>query len=816
MTDRIAEPWGQRTPFAAGEPWPVRVDTFLAPGVAETDVDRWVPSACVLCSNGCALDIAVKDSRIAGVRGRGGDRVNHGRLGPKGLFGWQANNAADRLTQPLIRRDGQLVPTDWETAMDRVVARTRRQLAEKGPLSIGFYTSGQLFLEEYYTLAVIGKAGIGTPHMDGNTRLCTATAAAALKESFGTDGQPGSYSDVDLADAFFLVGSNIAEQQSVLWARILDRRRGASPPHLLVVDPRPTPAACEADLHLAIRPGTNVALLNALLHELIANGWIDDAYTAAHTIGFAELEKTVMSLPTERAAEICGVPAEQIREAARLLGTAERLVSFVLQGVYQSNQATAAAIQVNNLHLLRGMIGRPGCGLFQMNGQPTSQNTRETGADGDLPGFRNWNNQEHIQQLADLWRVDPMIIPHWAPPTHAMQLWRYAEQGSIGFLWVSATNPAVSLPQLPRIRTILAKEDLFVVVQDAFLTETAMFADVVLPAALWGEKTGTFTNTDRTVHLSEQAVAPPGEARSDLEIFLDYARRMAFTTKDGDPLIAWHDPESAFEAWQACSKGRPCDYSGMSYALLREKGGVQWPCTPEAPNGTERLYSYGVFNTDADVCEVYGTDLFTGASYTETERRALEPHGRAILRAAAHHPPDEEPGLDFPLAFISGRTLYQFHTRTKTRRAPQLNGAAPGPWVELSAADAGKLGVGEGDLVRVESRRGWIDVPARITAIRQGVVFAPFHYGYFDSSRGSGPNGAPQAANEVTMTEWDPVSKQPYFKAGAVRVVKLADGRGVPAPAPTVGGAAPLVTPPTMEPTRGGKAAEAVSTSEGE
>lgn len=812
MTDRIAEPWGLRTAFAAGQHWPSRSDEYLAAGVSRDDIDAWVQSACVLCSNGCALDIAVKDGRIAGVRGRAVDRVNHGRLGPKGLFGWQANNAPDRLTRPLVRQGGVLTESDWDTAMDLVVARTQRQLADKGPWSIGFYTSGQLFLEEYYTLSVIGKAGIGTPHMDGNTRLCTATAAAALKESFGTDGQPGSYTDVDHADTIVLVGSNLPEQQSVLWMRILDRRRGPNPPRLIVIDPRPTPAAREADLHLAIRPGTNVALLNALLREIIANGWIDSAYVASHTVGFDQLKKTVMAHPTEWAAEICGVPVGQIHEAAFLIGTSNRLVSFVLQGVYQSNQATAAAVQVNNLHLLRAMIGRPGCGLFQMNGQPTAQNTRETGADGDLPGFRNWNNPSHIQQLAELWNVDPMIIPHWAPPTHAMQLWRYAEQGSIGLLWISGTNPAVSLPDLPRIRQILAKEELFVVVQDAFLTETARFADVVLPAAIWGEKTGTFTNVDRTVHLSEKAVEPPGEARSDLDIFLDFSRRMAFTDKDGAPLITWRDPESAFEAWKACSAGRPCDYSAMTYALLGDGSGLQWPCTTEAPHGTERIYRDGVFNTDADVCETYGNDLLTGAAYAETDRRALDPHGRAILRAAEYQPPSEEPSADYPLAFTSGRTLYHFHTRTKTRRVPQLNDAAPGPWVELSAADAEQFGIHDGDLVRVESRRGWIDVPVRLTDIREGVVFAPFHYGYFDSETGTGPNGTPHAANELTLTEWDPVSKQPYFKLGAVRVSKRASASEPLAPVPTVGAAAPLVVSRVAPPTSGGKAAEAIST----
>jgi ferredoxin-nitrate reductase len=771
---RIDDPWGPRTPFGPGTAWPARVDAFLDDGVTPEQVERWVPSACVLCSNGCGLDIAVAGGRMVGVRGRADDRVNHGRLGPKGLFGWQANRAADRLTRPLVREGGELVERDWDTAMDRVVERSRRQLDTSGPGSIGFYTSGQLFCEEYYTLAVIGKAGLGTPHMDGNTRLCTATAGQALKETFGSDGQPASYTDVDHADTIFHCGHNVAEAQTVLWMRILDRRRGPDPPRLVVVDPRPTPTAREADVHLAVRPGTNVALLNGLLRELIVNGWIDRRFIDAHTVGFEQLRQTVMAYDPDRVAGICGVPAGQVREAARILGTAERLLSTVLQGVYQSTGATVAACQVNNLQLLRGMIGRPGCGVYQMNGQPTAQNTRETGADGDLPGFRNWDNEAHVRELAELWNVDPLVIPHWAPPTHAMQIWRYAEQGSIGLLWISATNPAVSLPELHRIRSILAAEELFVVVQDAFLTETARYADVVLPTALWGEKTGTFTNADRTVHLSEQAVAPPGEARSDLDIFLDYARRMDLRDRDGKPLIGWHDAEGAFEAWKACSEGRPCDYSGMSYDRLRGAGGIQWPCNRQHPDGAERLYTDLRFNTDADVCENYGHDLLTGAAATETEYRAGNPAGKAILKAADYQPPHEQPGEEYPLRYSTGRTVYHFHTRTKTARARQLDRAAPDPWIELSAADAERHGIAEGDLVRVESPRGRIEAPARITGIVEGTVFAPFHYGYFDTG-GSGPDGRPRAANELTLTEWDPVSKQPVYKVCAVRVTRVAD-----------------------------------------
>jgi len=786
VADRIADPWGARTPTARDGDWPPRVDE-----VVDGPVERWVQSACVLCSNGCGLDIGVRDGRIVGVRGREVDRVNHGRLGPKGLYGWQANNAPDRLTRPLVRDAGGLREASWEEAMELVAERAREQLTSKGSGALAFYTTGQLFLEDYYTLAVVARGGIGTNHLDGNTRLCTATSGQSLKETFGSDGQPGSYTDVEHCDTLFHVGINVAETQTVLWMRQLDRLHGPDRPRLVVIDPRPTRAAREADVHLAVRSGTNVAILNALLHELIANGRVDQEFIDLHTVGFVGLENVVEAYPPERVAEICGVDAGEIREAARILGDAERLLSIVLQGVYQSHQATIAACQVNNLNLVRGMIGRPGCGILQMNGQPTAQNTRETGCNGDLPGFRNWQNDAHVAELAQLWNVEPLQIPHWGPPTHAMEIFRYAEQGSISFLWIIGTNPAVSLPEVARIRSILEQERLFTVVSDAFLSETAQLADVVLPAALWGEKTGTFTNADRTVHLSEKAVDPPGEARPDMEIFLDFARRLGLEDKDGQPLVKWSTPEECFEAWKECSKGQPCDYSGLTYERLRGGSGIQWPCTAEQPDGTERLYTDHVFPTGPDVCEDYGHDIQSGYAFTEMEFRALNPLGRAILKAADWVEPPEWPSDDYPLQLNTGRTVYHFHTRTKTARAPELDAAAPDVWVEIASTNAERLGIAEGDLCRVESARGTVEARARISGIRPGVVFVPFHYGYWDTDDGAAPDGRPRAANELTITRWDPVSKQPVYKTAAVRVTKVADSDGTPSPAPTVTASAP-------------------------
>lgn len=788
--DRIADPWGPATPVGPGEEWPQRVDTFLAPGAVP---DRWVQTASVLHSDGDAYDVAVQDGRLVGVRGRGVDRVNRGRLGPKDLYGWQANHSPDRLTTPLVRRGGSLEPAGWDEAMGLVVDRSQTLLREQGPGALGFYTSGQLFLEEYYTLAIVARAGIGTNHLDGNTRLCTATAGEALKESFGCDGQPGSYDDIHHADALALFGHNVAETQPVLWRRMCDRLEGPEPPKLLVVDPRLTVPARHATVHVPLAVGTNLAFMNALLREVIENGWVDEDYVARHAIGLDDLRERTAGCTPEWAAEICGVDAGLIRDAARLVGEAERLFCTVLQGFYQSHQATAASCQVNNLVILRGMLGKPGCGVLQMNGQPTAQNTRETGANGDLPGFRNWDNAKHVEDLARIWNVEPLQIPHFAPPTHVMEMVRYMEMGAMPLLWVSATNPLVSLPESGRVRSIFESDKTFVVVQDLFLTETAAVADIVLPAAGWGEKAGVFTNADRTVHLSDKAVEPPGEARSDLDIWLGYAERMGFEDKDGDPLVKWHDPESAFEAFKECVADRPCSYGDITYDALRGGSGLQW--------GGERLYAGGTFFADPDTCETWGRDLLTGASLEETEYRAANPDGKAILKTCEYVPPHEPPDSDHPLKLNTGRTAFHFHTRTKTARVPQLHAAAPEVWAELSRADAERLGMREGDLVEVRAPRGSIRAPLRISGIREGVVFVPFHYGWWDRAGGDAES---RAANELTITGWDPVSKQPLFKAGAVQVVKVADGDGQ-SPAPTNTGSAPVE--PLAVPTAGGDAA---------
>jgi anaerobic selenocysteine-containing dehydrogenase len=433
---------------------------------------------------------------------------------------------------------------------------------------------------------------------------------------------------------------------------------------------------------------------------------------------------------------------------------------------------------VNNLHLIRGLIGKPGSTVFQMNGQPTAQNTRECGANGEFVAFRNWNNADHVAETAKVWNVEPSTLPTWTPPTDAMTMFRYAEAGAIRLLWIMGTNPAVSLPELKRIHKILESPELLTVVSDAWLTETARRADVVLPTAIWGEKTGCTTNADRTVHLSLKAVEPPGEARSDLEILVDYARRMDFRDKDGAALVKWSDSEGAFRSWQECSRGRPCDYSGMSYAKLRG-GPIQWPCNDEFPEGRERQYEDGVFNTAMEYCETYGHDIVTGAAYEPNEYAAFNPMGKAFLKGAEWTPPPEEPDEQYPLFLTTGRVTYHWHTRTKTGRVPALQAAAPEPIVELHRDDAAAIGIEDGDVVSVKSRRGEVKGLARLSGIEPGVVFMPFHYGDWDDPDRDG------AVNELTITGWDPVSKQPYFKFAAVAVKRVAEGSGARPADPT-------------------------------
>jgi ferredoxin-nitrate reductase len=729
-------------------------------------VARWIPSTCGMCSIGCGVEVGVAAGQIVGVRDRSGHPVNNGRLGPKGLNQYLANRHPSRATVPLVRnRVGKLLRASWDDALGVVVDRFNDVLATDGPDAVAIYNSGQLLLEEYYTLGKIARGGLGMANIDANTRLCTATAGASLMENFGSDGPPGAYEDFDKTECIVLVGHNAAEQSTVLWMRILAAKGGPLRPKVIVIDPRRTfTVATGADLHLQLKPGTNVALLNGLCHLLIQNNWIDRGFIEKHTVKFAQFRDIVARYPPERVESICGVPADTVRLAAEWIGTSGSTVTTCLQGVYQSNQATAAACAVNSMHLLMGKIGRPGSAPHQFAGQPSSMNTREAGADGTYPAYRNWEDQKHMRDLAKRWNVPVEILGK--KPVSAPEIFELCALGFVKVLWNIGTNPAVSM--VDRRTQLQSLKNVFLVVQDCFAnTETAQLADVVLPSAMWGEKTGCMTNAERRCTLLPKAVDPPDEARADLDIFLDFADRMNLRDADGHRLIQYRDPEGAFNEWRVISRGCIPDYSGMSYARLSETGGLQWPCTAAKPDGTVRLYEERTFPTQWYVAESYEKDIETGHEHTLREyRHKRDTTGRAVMVATDYAPPIERTDDEFPLMAISGRQVYHWHTRTKTGKARALDDAAPTVFVSVSHSDADRLGILDGDSVRVVSRRGAIVAPAKVgDIVAPGVVFIPFHYGEL---------GQDHAANDLTPRTWDPVSQQPIQKVAAVRLERIA------------------------------------------
>jgi ferredoxin-nitrate reductase len=724
----------------------------------------WTRSICGLCSIGCGVEVASVDGGLRGIRGRADHPTNLGRLGPKGLGQWQANAHPSRGRRPRVRNAaGAWRESSWDEAMAGVVHEIETAIAAHGPAAVAFYNSGQLLLEEYYTLAKIARAGLGTPNIDANTRLCTATAGESLLQSFGADGPPGAFADFDVADCIVLFGHNAAEQSTVLWMRIMAARSGANPPHIIAIDPRRTATAEGADLHLAPRPGTNVALINGLLRALIDGGWIDRGFIEAHTVGFDRLRAVVEPYTPAHVEVLTGVPAVDLETAAGWIGTSRGLVTTCLQGVYQSNQATATACAVNTMHLLTGKIGKPGCAPFQFAGQPSSMNTRECGADGAYPGYRDWSNPGHMKDLARRWNVPSGLLGR--KPVAAPEIFEQCAAGQIRVLFAIGTNPAASY--VDRERTLAALRNVFLVVMDPFAdTETASLAEVYLPTAMWGEKTGCMTNAERRCNLVQKVVEPPFEARADFDVLVELAGRLRLVDKSGAPLIRYTTPREAFEEWKECSRGTIPDYSGMTYEKLLERGGLQWPCNEAHPDGTPRLYADARFPTSPHETETPLKDFATGHPHTPHEYREIAPEGgRARLLAVPFEPPAELVTHEFPFIAITGRQVHHWHTRTKTAKVPELAEAAPRVFVAMCAADAARLAIEDGDLVRVVARRGHVVGPAKLgDAVPPGVVFIPFHYG--DLAEDAGANG-------VTPDLADPVSKQPLHKYAAVRVERV-------------------------------------------
>ena len=687
--------------------------------------ERWVATTCGYCSVGCGIEIGVKNGRAVASRPDAAHPANRGKLCPKGLSEHYILESENRAKYPLVRKNGKLVRVGWDEALTVMVERFRAIQAKHGAGSLGVLSTGQLVTEEFYALGKLIQVGFGTNNYDGNTTLCMASAVSGYKISFGSDGPPGAYEDLEEADVILLIGANLADNHPIL-CQYLEANRNKT---LIVADPRVSKTAMLADIHLALKPRSDLALLNGIAHLLIRYNLIDREYIERHTTGFAELESFLENYTPERVAEITGIEQETLFKIALLYGRAKAGFIGWTMGVNHSTLGTATVNAICNLALLTGHIGRAGAAPMSITGQCNAMGTREAGFTSSLPGYRKFDNAGDRAELAALWGVDEARLPRKRGLAYP-DIVEAAVSKKIRALWIIATNPLVSYPNQDVLQHGLSNLE-FLVVQDGYHpTPTTTLADLVLPAAIWGEKDGTYTNSERRVSKVNKAVDPPGEARADFDIFLATAEKLGCR----DELYpGWTHVEDAFNEWRRVSKGRLCDYSGISYALLAEHRAAQWPL-PEGsqPSGTTRLYSDGVFPT-AD--------------------------GRARLVCADWAPFPEQPGGNYPFILNTGRTVEHWHTRTKTAEVPILERLSPRAWLEMNPRDARRLGLRSHDAVDIVSRRGRVrSVELRLTEIiAPGQVFMPFHF-------------AETNVNEVTQDAFDPVSREPNYKQCAVRV----------------------------------------------
>ncbi len=689
--------------------------------------ERWVNSTCGYCSVGCGMQLGVRDGKVVSVRGNPDHPVNLGKLCPKGLAEHYAIDADGRARYPLLRKNGQLIRISWEEAIDTLVERFGAVQQKYGPESLGIVSTGQLVTEEFYALGKLVQLGFRTSNYDGNTTLCMSTAVAGYKRSFGSDGPPGAYEDLEDADVILLIGANVAENHPILCTRL----EANATKTLIVADPRVTKTAMMADVYLPLKPRSDLALINAILRIVIDEGLYDQEYVEQHTTGFAELRASLESYTVDYAADITGLSPELIRKTALLYGNAKAAFIGWTMGVNHSTKGTETVNAINNLALVTGNIGRSGASPFSITGQCNAMGTREAGFSSGLPGYRKFESDEDREELAGLWNLPVDRIPIKRGLAYP-DIIEAAVSRKIRALWIIGTNPLVSFPNIDVLKHGLSNLD-FLVVQDGFHpTPTTELADMVLPAAIWGEKEGTYTNSERRVSKVNAAVNPPGEARSDFDIFLAVAERLGCRE---ELFPGWSGPSDAFEEWRRVTAGRLCDYSGITYTALEESGGIQWPFpqgTSVQQAGARRLYTDGTFQTD---------------------------DGRARLLPTQWAPFPEQPHSEFPLILNTGRTVEHWHTRTKTGGISILQRMSPRAWLEMNPVDAGKLGLRPHDRVDVISARGRVrEVELRITEIvAPGQVFLPFHF-------------VESNANQITQSAFDPISREPNYKQCAVRV----------------------------------------------
>ncbi|AVO55380.1 nitrate reductase [Ectopseudomonas mendocina] len=697
-------------------------------------------STCCYCGVGCGVLIEHDGERILGVAGDPSHPANFGKLCSKGSTLHLTGDLDARGLYPQLRLGKALARsrTDWDSALDHAATVFAETIREHGPDSVAFYISGQLLTEDYYAFNKLARALVGTHNIDSNSRLCMSSAVVGYKRSLGADAPPCSYSDIELSDCLLIAGSNMAYAHPVLFRRLEESKARRPEMKVIVIDPRRTDTCELADLHLAILPGTDVALFHGILHILLWEGWIDRAYIDAHTEGFEALKALVRDYTPAAVAEICGIDREALQTCAQWIGQAPSFLSLWCMGLNQSSSGSAKNSALINLHLATGQIGKPGAGPFSLTGQPNAMGGRETGSLSNLlPGHREAGNPEHRAEVATYWGVD--ALPE-TPGLSAIELFDAVHDGRIKALWIACTNPAQSLPDQNKVHEALAACS-FVVVQEAFFTtETCHYADLLLPAASWGEKEGTVTNSERRVSHVRRAVPAPAEARPDWAITCDFARRLEKLLRPGLPsLFDFPSSEALFEEYKHLTAQRDLDLSGLSYALLDDQGPQQWPFPAGARQGTERLYADGRFPTAS---------------------------GRAQFLAEPYRAAKERREARYSLTLNTGRLRDQWHGMSRTGTAPQLFGHAPRPMLGLHTEELRRRRLQDGDLVRLRSRRGSLILPVQADdSVRPGQAWLPMHWGN-RFLRGLG-------TNVLTLSAFDPLSKQPELKHAGVEVDRV-------------------------------------------
>jgi assimilatory nitrate reductase catalytic subunit len=729
-------------------------------------------STCPYCGVGCGVIIEAQGGQITGVRGDPAHPANFGRLCTKGstlhLTASAAVTQQTRLLYPMQRDSRQSAPqrVSWDSALDFATEKFARIIGEHGPDAVGFYISGQLLTEDYYVFNKLAKGLIGTNNIDSNSRLCMSSAVAGYKQTLGADSPPACYDDLKHAQCLFITGSNTAFAHPILFRRIEDAKAANPALKIIVCDPRRTDTAEIADLHLALQPGTDVALFNGLLHIMLWEGWIDAAYMAAHTSGFDALKATVRQYPPELVAQTCGLKKEDLFEAARLFATSAATLSLYCQGLNQSSSGTAKNAALINLHLATAHIGKPGAGPFSLTGQPNAMGGREVGGMANLlSGHRDLSNPAHRAEVAALWGVPS--VPE-KPGKTAVEMFQAAADGEIKALWIACTNPAQSMPDQATVRRALERAEL-VIVQEAFATAaTCAFADLLLPATTWGEKTGTVTNSERRISRVRPAVPAPGETRHDWKIAVDFAQRLekrilaknldaapsqhagapsatASTPAPARSLFNYTTPEAVWNEHRESTRGRDLDITGMSYAML-EAAPQQWPLPEGATTGKARLYEDGIFAT-AD--------------------------GKAKFINTVYQPVAEPRESRFPFSLTTGRLRDQWHGMTRTGTLGRLFGHVAEPSVQMHAQDMARKLLKEGDLVQVTSKRGAILVPVQASAeVGLSQAFIAMHWGEEFLSGVSSTGGRLAGVNALTTSAFCPSSKQPELKHAAVKITK--------------------------------------------